>query len=54
MIFTETFLPAICKLRLARIRQTAYPQAEEFAARNVMQPPSMEEMLDLFNKAELK
>ena len=48
-------LPA-CYLQaaLARIRQTAYPQAEEFAARNVIQPPSMEEMLDLFYKAELK
>ncbi len=32
----------------ARIRATAYPQAEEFAAGNVMRPPSEEEMLERF------
>lgn len=37
-----------------RIRQTNYPQAEEFAAHNVLQPPSEEEMLKLFTRAELK
>jgi putative phosphoesterase len=36
-----------------RIRQTTYPQADDFAARNVLQPPSEEEILDHFTKAEL-
>jgi putative phosphoesterase len=37
-----------------RIRQTNYPQAESFAAHNVLQPPSEEQMLELFSRAELK
>jgi len=37
-----------------RIRGTKYPQAEDFAARNVLQPPSEEEMLKVFARAELK
>jgi putative phosphoesterase len=37
-----------------RIRNTAYPQAQDFAARNVLQPPSEGEMLALFARAELK
>lgn len=37
-----------------RIRETNYPQAEDFAARNILQPPSEREMLELFAKAELK
>jgi predicted phosphodiesterase len=37
-----------------RIRHTNYPQAEEFAARNVLQPPSEEEILKAFSRAELK
>src|SRR5437867_5702677 len=37
-----------------RIRSTRYPQAEDFAARNVLQPPSEEEMLKACAKAELK
>jgi putative phosphoesterase len=37
-----------------RVRATAYPQAQEFAARNVLQPPSEEEMLALFSRAELR
>jgi predicted phosphodiesterase len=37
-----------------RIRATSYPQAQNFAARNVLQPPSEEEMLEVFAKAELK
>jgi predicted phosphodiesterase len=37
-----------------RVRATPYPQAEEFAARNVLQPPSERETLELFAKAELK
>jgi putative phosphoesterase len=36
------------------IRETKYPQAEDFAARNVLQPPSEEEMLRVFTRAELK
>ena len=37
-----------------RIRASSYPQAQDFAARNVLQPPSEEEMLEAFSKAELK
>lgn len=37
-----------------RIRATTYPQADEFAAHNVLQPPSAEEALDLFTGAEIK
>jgi putative phosphoesterase len=37
-----------------RIRGTKYPQAEDFAARNVLQPPSEEEMLKAFARAELR
>jgi predicted phosphodiesterase len=37
-----------------RIRATSYPQAQEFAARNVLQPPTEREMLEIFTKAELK
>jgi putative phosphoesterase len=33
-----------------RIRGTKYPQAQEFAARNVLHPPSEEEMLKAFTK----
>jgi predicted phosphodiesterase len=36
------------------IRATSYPQAEDFTARNVLQPPSEKEMLEAFSKAELK
>ncbi|MGI8498876.1 MAG: metallophosphoesterase family protein [Gemmatimonadaceae bacterium] len=36
------------------IRGTNYPQANEFAARNVLQPPSEEEILASFAKAELR
>jgi len=37
-----------------RIRETKYPQAEDFAAHNVLEPPAEEEMLKLFKRAELK
>ncbi len=37
-----------------RIRDTKYPQAEEFAAKNVLHPPSEREALDVFTKAELR
>ena len=37
----------------ARIRATAYPQAEEFAVRNVLQPPAEADILAMFGQAEL-
>lgn len=37
-----------------RIRATNYPQAEHFAANNVLRPPSEKEMLEGFTKAALK
>jgi hypothetical protein len=37
-----------------RIRATKCPQAEDFAMRNVLQPPSEKEMLGAFSRAELK
>jgi hypothetical protein len=37
-----------------RIRGTAYPLAQDFAARNVLEPPSEEEMLKVFTSVELK
>ena len=37
-----------------RIRKTHYPQAQDFAARNVLQPPSEGEMIEAFTRAELK
>lgn len=36
-----------------RIRHTNYPQAREFAAHHVLQPPSEGEMLELFSRSEL-
>jgi hypothetical protein len=39
-------------LAALRIRETAYPDAGAFAARNVLNPPSEEEMLDVFSRAE--
>ncbi len=38
----------------ARIRDTKYPQAEEFAAHNVPQPPTEGQMLEAFSRVELK
>jgi len=37
-----------------RIRDTNYPQAHDFAAHNVLQPPSEGEMLEVFTQVELK
>jgi putative phosphoesterase len=37
-----------------RIRGTPYPQAQEFAARNVLQPPSEGETLAAFTRVELR
>ncbi|MDB4910210.1 MAG: hypothetical protein JWO39_1033 [Gemmatimonadetes bacterium] len=36
-----------------RIRRTKYPNAEDFALRNVLQPPSEQQILDAYAKAEL-
>jgi len=36
-----------------RIRATSYPQAQEFAAQNVLRAPSEAEMLEAFRRAEL-
>jgi predicted phosphodiesterase len=38
----------------ARVRDTAYPEAEEFAARYVLRPPSEKEMLEIFSRVELR
>jgi len=38
----------------AHIRETTYPHAEDFAARNVLQPPSEEETLAAFARVELR
>jgi putative phosphoesterase len=38
----------------ARIRATKYPQAEVFAATNVLQPPSEAEALEAFTRVELR
>ena len=37
-----------------RIRSTTYPQAEDFAARNILHPSSEKETLAAFTRAELK
>jgi hypothetical protein len=37
----------------ARVRGTAYPQAEQFAAGNIQRPPSTQSMLEAMAKAEL-
>ena len=37
-----------------RIRATGYPQAESYAAGNVLQPPREAEMLEMFTRAGLK
>jgi len=37
-----------------RIRARNYPQAQDFAARNILQPPSEREMLEAFGKVELR
>jgi putative phosphoesterase len=36
-----------------RVRRTAYPQAEDFATRSVLSPPSKQIMTEAFSKAEL-
>jgi putative phosphoesterase len=36
-----------------RIRESAYPQAQDFAQNNILHPPPESKMLDLFSRAEL-
>jgi diadenosine tetraphosphatase ApaH/serine/threonine PP2A family protein phosphatase len=38
----------------ARVRATRYPRAEEFAANNILEPPSAEGMLEAYADAEVK
>jgi predicted phosphodiesterase len=38
----------------ARIRETKYPQAQDFATHSILQPPSEETMLEALTRAELK
>jgi putative phosphoesterase len=35
------------------VRRTNYPQAEDFAARNILNPPTEKEMLEIFTRAEI-
>ena len=37
-----------------RIRDTNYPQAQEFAAHNILKPPTQGEILKMFSKAEMR
>ena len=36
------------------IRQTSYPQAEDFVQHNILQPPSEKDMLEAFSRVELR
>ena len=38
----------------ARVRATRYPQAEDFAANNIQQPPTEEEVVDAWSSSELR
>lgn len=37
-----------------RIRETSYPQAQEFATNYVLEPPKEEQMLEVFTRSQLK
>jgi hypothetical protein len=37
-----------------RVRATEYPQAQEFAATNILQPPAEAGMLEVFEQAALR
>ena len=37
-----------------RIRASGYPQAESFATHNILQPPTEEQMVEIFTKAQLR
>jgi hypothetical protein len=36
------------------IRRTGYPEAEEYATRYVLQPPSETQMLEVFSRGQLR
>jgi putative phosphoesterase len=36
-----------------RVRDTGYPQAEDFAARNILNPPTEQQMLEIFSRVEI-
>ncbi len=36
-----------------RVREAKYPQAEEFATKYILQPPTETEMLELFTRVEI-
>ena len=36
-----------------RVRATSYPQAQDFAARNILEPPSETDVLQLFSRSEV-
>jgi predicted phosphodiesterase len=38
----------------ARVRETDYPQAEEFATQSILNPPSEEQMLTAYSRLELR
>ena len=44
----------ISRKAAALVRSTAYPQADEFASGNILNPPSKGEMLERFKRVELK
>lgn len=46
--------PYDLKQAAERIRKTDYPQAQEFAANHVLQPPKEEQMLEVFTRAGLR
>jgi predicted phosphodiesterase len=37
----------------ARVHATSYPGAEDFAARNILEPPAQDKMLEAFTRAQL-
>jgi hypothetical protein len=37
-----------------RVRKTKYPRAEDFAANNILHPPSEEQMLEAYSRVGLK
>jgi putative phosphoesterase len=46
--------PYDLKKAVERIGDTSYPQAQDFAARYVLNPPTEREMLEVFSRGELK
>jgi putative phosphoesterase len=48
------YTPYDLKRAAERVQETSYPQAQEFAARNILQPPSEEQMLAVLTAAKSK